>query len=147
MKIAPELKEHWSRLKKEGRPGLTEALSIQITDLGRGSVRATMPVTDSVKQPFGLLHGGASVALAETVASLGSVMLIDPDGERAAGVEINANHLLPVRSGSVHAVATAVHLGRSLHVWEIRISDDEGRLVCISRCTVAVRASSQSRER
>jgi len=142
MTIAPEFEERWNRLKREGRPGLTEALSIQITDLQRGSVKATMPVTDSVKQPFGLLHGGASVALAETVASLGSVMLIDPDRERAAGVEINANHLLPVQSGSVYAEATALHLGRSLHVWEIRISNDSNRLACIARCTVAIRASS-----
>ncbi len=147
MTIAPEFEERWNRLKGEGRPGLTEALSIQITDLQRGSVKATMPVTDSVKQPFGLLHGGASVALAETVASLGSVMLIDPDTEIAAGAEINANHLIPVKSGSVHATATAVHLGRSLHVWEIRITDDRDRLVCISRCTVAVQTLPQSRER
>ncbi len=147
MTIAPEFEERWNRLKREGRPGLTETLSIEITDIQRGHVRASMQVTDTVRQPFGLLHGGASVALAETVASLGSVMLIDPDSEIAAGAEINANHLLPVQSGSVHAEASAVHLGKSLHVWEVHITDDKDRLVCISRCTVVVRTSPHSRER
>jgi 1,4-dihydroxy-2-naphthoyl-CoA hydrolase len=138
MKIAPELQERWNQLKREGLPGLTEALSIRITHLDQGKVKASMPVTDAVRQPFGLLHGGASVALAETAASLGSVMLIDPDRERAAGVEINANHLLPVKSGTVHAEATVIHQGKRLHVWEIRITDDRDKLTCICRCTVAV---------
>ncbi len=136
--IASELQDRWNRLKSEGRPGMVEALSIQITHLERGMVRASMPVTDTVRQPFGLLHGGASAVLAETVASLGSVMLIDPDSERAAGVEINASHLRPVSEGSVHAEATAVHTGKRMHVWDIRISDDHSRIICICRCTVAI---------
>jgi 1,4-dihydroxy-2-naphthoyl-CoA hydrolase len=136
--IAPELQDRWNQLSKEGSPGLVEALSIQITHLERGTVRATMPVTDTVKQPYGLLHGGASATLAETAASLGSVMLADPVNERAAGVEISASHLRPVSKGNVHAEATAVHTGKRMHVWDIRITDDQSRLVCICRCTVAI---------
>ncbi len=138
IKISPELEKRWNQLQSEGRPGLVEALSIQITHLEGGRVRASMPVTDTVRQPFGVLHGGASAALAETVASLGSVMLTDPVRERAAGVEINASHLRPVSNGSVHAEATAVHTGNRLHVWDIRITDDRQQLICICRCTVAI---------
>ncbi len=138
MNIAPELEDRWDRLKKNAQRGLMECLGISITDLQHGYVKASMPVDEPVKQPFGLLHGGASVALAETVASLGSAMLIDPGNERAAGMEINANHLRPVRDGVVHAAASLIHRGSRIHVWEIRISDDRERLVCISRCTVAI---------
>jgi 1,4-dihydroxy-2-naphthoyl-CoA hydrolase len=136
--IAPELQDRWNQLKRTGRPGLVEALSIEITHLEAGRVRASMPVTDTVKQPYGLLHGGASAALAETVASLGSAMLAEPVSERAAGVEINASHLRPVSDGTVHAEAIAVHTGKRMHVWDIRITDDQTRLVCICRCNVAI---------
>ncbi len=138
MNIAPELEDRWNRLKKQAQPGLMESQSIRITDLQHGLVKASMPVSDSVKQPFGLLHGGASVALAETVASLGSVMIIDSGNEQASGIEINANHLRPVKDGTVHATASILHRGSRIHVWEIRILDDRDRLVCISRCTVAI---------
>lgn len=138
MNIEPELADRWEHLRKTGITGMMETLSITITDLNDGSVQAFMPVTDAVRQPFGLLHGGASVALAETVASLGSAMLIDPQKKYAAGVEINANHLRPVREGTVHAQATMVHQGRQLHVWDIRLTDDNGRQICLSRCTVAI---------
>ncbi len=138
MNIAPELINRWSFLKREARPGIMEHLSIRITDVQHGLVKASMPVTDAVKQPFGLLHGGASVTLAETAASLGSVMLIDPENEQVAGVEINANHLRAVRGGTVFAQATIVQQGKQLHIWEIRITDERDRLVCISRCTVAI---------
>jgi len=115
-----------------------EAFAIRVTDIGSGLVKASMPVTESVKQPFGLLHGGASVALAESLASLGSWMLIDPETQRAAGLEINANHLRPVSEGTLHAVAAIVHHGRRTHVWQITITDEKSRSVCISRCTVSI---------
>ncbi|MFO8029328.1 MAG: hotdog fold thioesterase [Cyclonatronaceae bacterium] len=138
MNIDPELANRWEHLRKTGAPGMMETLSITITDLYQGSVQASMPVNDAVRQPFGLLHGGASVALAETVASLGSAILIDPQKKHATGIEINANHLRPVREGTVHARATMVHQGRQIHVWDIRLTDDNGRQTCLSRCTVAI---------
>ncbi len=138
MNIAPELEDRWNLLNKEARPGLIESLSISVTDVQDGMVKASMPVSNSVMQPFGILHGGASVALAETAASLGSVMIIDYKKERASGIEINANHLCSVKNGAVHATASLTHRGNRIHVWEIRIHDDRERLVCISRCTVAI---------
>ena len=101
-------------------------------------VVATMAVEQRVHQPYGLLHGGASVALAESVASIAASLNIDRARFMAVGLEINANHLRSVRDGVVTAVGTPVHLGRSTQVWEIRISDARERLVCISRCTLAV---------
>jgi uncharacterized protein (TIGR00369 family) len=97
-----------------------------------------MPVAKAVHQPFGLLHGGASVALAETVASIGAWMNVDQATQAAVGLEINANHIRGVRSGTVTAVATPKHVGRSTQVWEITITDEQDRLVCLSRCTMAV---------
>ena len=118
--------------------GLPDALGIELVELTPSRVVATMPVDKRTRQPFGILHGGASVALAETVASLGAAANVDRDRYAAVGLEINANHLRPVRDGVVTAVGTPVHLGRSTQVWEIRISDARERLVCISRCTLAV---------
>jgi uncharacterized protein (TIGR00369 family) len=97
-----------------------------------------MPVEPKVHQPFGLLHGGASVALAETVASTAGWMNVDQEKEGVVGLEINANHLRAKRDGVVTAIATPVHVGRRTHVWEVRITDEQGKLVCISRCTLAV---------
>lgn len=96
-----------------------------------------MPVEPKVHQPFGFLHGGASIALAETVASIGA-FLAAPEGYSAFGLEINANHLRSVQSGKVTALATPLHSGRSTAVWSIEIRDEEGRLVCVSRCTLAI---------
>ena len=118
--------------------GLLETLQIEIVDAEPGRVVATMPVGTRVHQPFGLLHGGASVALAETVASIAGSLNCDRACEMAVGLEINANHLRPVREGTVTAVGTPLHLGRTTQVWEIRISDARDRLVCVSRCTIAV---------
>ena len=89
-------------------------------------------------QPFGLLHGGASVALAETLASIGSAAAIDLAAKAAVGLEINANHLRAVSAGWVIGRASVLHLGRTTHVWDIRIADEAGRPVCVSRCTVAI---------
>ena len=97
-----------------------------------------MPITDAVRQPFGILHGGATVALCETAASMGTFLGIDATKFHAVGLEINANHMRPVREGHITATATPVHRGRTTWVWDIRVHNDEGKLVAISRCTVAV---------
>ena len=117
---------------------LLTTLGINITEATKDRVTATMPVGPKVHQPFGLLHGGASVVLAETVASTGAFMNCDPDKEIAVGIEINANHLRGKRDGMLTAVALPVHKGRTTHVWEVRITDEAGKPVCISRCTLAI---------
>ena len=125
----------------DGRsPGtLIDALGIRITEVGDDYVRGTMPVDARTRQPFGLLHGGASVALAETLGSwAASLCLDDPERQQAVGLEINANHVRGVREGMVTGTARAEHVGRSTQVWSIRIEDEQGRLVCRSRLTVAV---------
>jgi 1,4-dihydroxy-2-naphthoyl-CoA hydrolase len=101
-------------------------------------VTATMPVDERTRQPFGLLHGGASVALAETVASIGAFELVDQEKEAVVGLEINANHIRAKKDGVVTAAATVLHQGKSTMVWDIKITDEEGKLVCVSRCTMAV---------
>ena len=118
--------------------GMQDVLGIEIIELSPERVVATMPVDDRTRQPFGLLHGGASVALAETAASLGALANIDDTRFAAVGVEINANHIRSRRDGSVRATALPIHIGRTTHVWSIEIVDDNGRMVCISRCTIAI---------
>ena len=115
---------------------LMHALGIVFTELGEGYLRATMPVDARTHQPYGLLHGGASVALAETLGS--SAGMLVAGGDAVVGLEINANHLRAVRDGAVTGTARPLHVGRSTQVWEIRIEDADGRLVCISRITLAV---------
>ena len=117
---------------------LLGTLGIEITEATKERVVARMPVGPRVHQPFGLLHGGASVSLAETAASLAAYLNVDPDAEMAVGVEINANHLRAKRDGVVTATATPVHIGRRTQVWDVRIVDEEGKAVCVSRCTLAV---------
>lgn len=117
---------------------LVGALGIQITQLEKGKVVATMPVDERTKQPFGLLHGGASVALAETVASIGAFELVDKETESVAGLEINANHVKAKRDGIVTAIGTVLHQGRTTMVWDIKIVDEQDQLICVSRCTMAV---------
>jgi uncharacterized protein (TIGR00369 family) len=118
--------------------GLPRTLGIEMLELTEERVVATMPVDDRTRQPFGLLHGGASIALAETVASFGAALFIDRDRYTAVGQEINGNHLRPTFDGIVRAVGVPVHVGRSSQVWSIEIRDEQERLVCISRCTMAV---------
>ncbi|MDQ2668599.1 MAG: hotdog fold thioesterase [Gemmatimonadota bacterium] len=125
----------WQGLETRGLPG---TLGIKILELNDERVVATMPVDARTRQPFGILHGGASVALAETVASLGATGRIDRNAFMAVGQEINANHLRAKTEGIVTATATPVHVGRSSQVWSISIADEQGRLICISRCTLAV---------
>lgn len=115
---------------------LLDALGIVVVERTAERVVATMPVDERTHQPFGLLHGGASAALAETVASIGAVMNAGP-GRTAVGVEINANHLRGKRSGTVTAVALPLHIGRTTSVWEVKITDEDGKLICASRCTLA----------
>ena len=114
-----------------------EALGIAFTAVGDDHLVATMPVDERSRQPYGLLHGGASVLLAETLGSSAGNMCV-AEGEVCVGLEINANHVRAVREGLVTGTARALHLGRSTQVWEIRIEDARGRLACISRLTLAV---------
>ncbi len=113
-------------------------LGIEFTRIGEDEMEARMPVDNRTKQPFGILHGGASVVLAETVGSFASHCVIDNTKYIAVGMEVNANHLRPVTHGYVTAVCKPVHLGKTSHVWDIRISDEKGKPVCISRLTVSI---------
>ncbi len=116
---------------------LMEPLGIVITEIGEDFLRGTMPVDARTHQPYGLLHGGASVALAETLGSSAGGLCVGTD-QGVVGIEINANHLRGVGSGTVTGTARPLHVGRSTQVWEIRIEDERGRLVCVSRLTLAV---------
>jgi len=117
---------------------LIEHLGIVVTAAGEDWLRATMPVDARTRQPFGLLHGGASVVLAESLGSMAGGLCVDPAREAVVGIEINANHLRGVRDGVVTGTARPLHVGRSTQVWEIRIENEAAKLVCISRLTLAV---------
>ncbi len=121
-----------------GRGTMIEHLGIVITEVGEDWLRGTMPVDARTKQPYGLLHGGASVVLAETLGSVAGGLCVDPAREAVVGLEINANHLRAAREGVVTGTARALHVGRSTQVWEIRIENEAGKPVCISRLTLAV---------
>jgi 1,4-dihydroxy-2-naphthoyl-CoA hydrolase len=118
--------------------GMAKHLGIEFTELGPDYLRGRMPVDDRTHQPHGILHGGASVALAETLGSYAAMLVTDPTKYRCLGQEINANHIRGVASGFVIGTARPIHLGRRSHVWEIRITDERDKLVCISRLTMAV---------
>ena len=124
--------------------GLNRHLGIEVVDCGDDWLRARMPVDDRTRQPFGRLHGGASVALAETVGSIAANWCVDQAISVAVGQEINANHIRPAYDGWVIATARPEALGRTSQVWTIRIEDEAGKLVCISRFTVAVIARARS---
>jgi len=115
-----------------------ELLDIRFESFDDESLTASMVVDQRTHQPFGLLHGGASVVLAESVGSMAAYLCVDPSKFYCVGLEINANHLRGLRSGRVSATAHSVHVGRSTHVWDIRLSGDDGRPSCISRLTIAV---------
>ena len=130
-----------------GKNTMGEHLGMVFTEVGPDYLKATMPVDHRTKQPYGLLHGGASVALAETLGSVGAALVVDPAKFICVGQEINANHLRSVRSGLVTGIAKPIHIGASSQVWETRIYDEREKLVCISRLTVAVlKNKSESRE-
>jgi 1,4-dihydroxy-2-naphthoyl-CoA hydrolase len=120
------------------RDTLIDHLGIVFTAAGDDWVRATMPVDARTRQPYGLLHGGASVVLAETLGSSAGNLCVDPASHMCVGLEINANHLRAATSGLVTGTARALHVGRSTQVWEIAIEDEQGRRVCVSRLTLAV---------
>lgn len=121
-----------------GKNTMGEFLGIEFTERGSNYIRGRMPVDNRTRQPYGLLHGGASCVLAETLGSLGSALVIDPDRFICVGLEINANHIRGVREGFVTGIATALHVGATTHVWDIKIFDDRVKLVCVSRLTVAI---------
>ena len=126
------------QLQEHSRNTLAETIGIRVTEVGPDFLRATMPVNPKTHQPMGVLHGGASVALAETVGSLAATMCIDRTLYVCLGQEINANHLRPISSGTVTATARPFHIGKRSHVWSIEIRDEQEKLVCISRLTIAV---------
>lgn len=113
-------------------------LGIEFTELTDDALLGRMPVDDRTRQPGGVLHGGASVLFAETLASWASSLTVDSSQHYCVGMEINANHVRPVSSGWVHGAARPIAMGRTTQVWEVRITNDDGKLVCVSRCTMAV---------
>ncbi|MEO6690611.1 MAG: hotdog fold thioesterase [Dokdonella sp.] len=125
------------RINAWNRNSLVEHLGMLVTEVGDEYVRGTMPVDARTKQPFGLLHGGASVALAESLGSLAGNLCLDAS-EMAVGLDINANHVRAATGGLVTGTARLLHLGRTTQVWEIRIEDERSRLICVSRLTLAV---------
>ncbi|MEI8354982.1 MAG: hotdog fold thioesterase [Deltaproteobacteria bacterium] len=128
-------------LDKIGKGNMVSHLGIEFLEIGEDLLKARMPVDGRTRQPFGILHGGASVVLAETIGSYAANMVADYPNKIFVGQEINANHIRPVRSGSVTGTARPLHIGSTSQVWEIRICDDQERLVCISRITMALARS------
>lgn len=122
-------------------PNIGTHLGIEFTEWTDSSITARMPVDDRTRQPFGILHGGASVVLAETLGSVASLLVIDVNKYKAVGLEVNANHLRPVKNGFVTGICTPLHIGGKTHIWDIKIYDEAGRLTCVSRLTVAVIAA------
>ncbi len=117
---------------------LGAVLGIQFTEIGDQFLKATMPVNSKTHQPYGLLHGGASAALSETVGSVASWLSIDTERQICVGIEINCNHIRGKRDGIVTATATPLHIGSTTHVWDIKIIDEQEKLICVSRLTVSV---------
>lgn len=124
--------------KKGASRTLMEAIGIEITKIDSDGITGTMPVDHRTHQPAGLLHGGASVALAETLCSIGAHLFLDLEKQTAVGLEINANHLRSIRSGTVTGVGKPIHVGKRTQIWQMEIRDTAGELICISRCTLAV---------
>lgn len=117
---------------------VAESLNIRVTEIGNDYIKGTMPVDDRTKQPFGLLHGGASVALAETLGSIASFLMVNPDLFIGVGIEINANHIKAVTGGMVTGICKPIHAKGMNHIWEIKIYNDAGDLTCISRFTCSI---------
>ena len=126
-------------LNSWGHGNMIEVLGIEFIDVQPDFIKAKMPVDSRTKQPYGLLHGGASVVLAETLGSIAASLAVgDPTPQRGVGVEINANHMKSVTEGFVIGTCTALKIGKTLHVYDIKIHDESGNLVCVSRLTVAI---------
>lgn len=121
-----------------GKETMANHLEMKWVEIGEDFLKLSMPVNEKTKQPYGLLHGGASCALAETVGSIASALIIDREKFMCVGLEINANHVRSAKQGNVIAHCTPLHVGKSTHVWDIKIHDENEKLICISRLTVAV---------
>ncbi|MCV9386451.1 hotdog fold thioesterase [Reichenbachiella ulvae] len=117
---------------------LVEHIDIQFTEIGDDYLKGTMPVDKRTHQPLGLLHGGASVALAETLGSVAATMTLNPEEQYCVGLDINANHIKSAREGTVEGTARPLHVGKKTQVWEIKITNEQKELVCVSRITLAV---------
>jgi 1,4-dihydroxy-2-naphthoyl-CoA hydrolase len=126
------------KIKAFGRGTMVEHTGIEMMELGEDHLKARMPVDHRTLQPDGILHGGASCVLAETLGSFASFLVIDQAGYFCAGIEINANHIRSVKAGYVTGIVSPLHLGASTHVWDIKIYSEQGKLVCVSRLTVAI---------
>lgn len=131
-------------LTQNGADCMPGHIGIEFVDYGDNWIKARMPVNERTKQPYGRLHGGASVVLAETVGSMGAAMTVDHSKFATVGMEINANHIRPAKDGFVYAIATQESRGRTTQIWSIRIEDENGKLVCISRITMAVISTEQA---
>jgi 1,4-dihydroxy-2-naphthoyl-CoA hydrolase len=121
-----------------GKNTMSEVLGMKFMEIGDNYLKLSMPVDERTKQPYGLLHGGASLALAETVGSVASALVIDHTKYLCVGIEINANHVRSARAGLVTGTCTPIHIGSSTHVWDIKIHDEQEKLICVSRLTVAI---------
>jgi len=126
------------KIKEFGRQSMAGYLGMEWTRIGPDFLEMTMPVNEKTRQPYGFLHGGASCALAETAGSVGSALVIDRDKFYCVGLEINANHVRSAMGGMVTATASALHLGKTTHVWDVKIHDEALNLICVSRLTVAI---------
>jgi 1,4-dihydroxy-2-naphthoyl-CoA hydrolase len=126
------------KLMTLGKDTMSEHIGMEFIEIGENYLKGRMPVDQRTTQPYGFLHGGASCVLAETLGSMGSALVIDRSAFICVGLEINANHIRTVTQGFVTGIATSLHLGKSTHVWDIKIYDEREKLVCVSRLTVAV---------
>ncbi|HEY4062077.1 MAG TPA: hotdog fold thioesterase [Puia sp.] len=127
-----------ARINALGKNTMGEWLGIEFTEIGEDFLKARMPVNERTRQPYGMLHGGASAALAETMGSVASALVIDPNQFICVGLEINANHIRGVQEDLVFGTVVPLHIGGTTHVWDIRIIDSQDKLVCVSRLTVAI---------
>jgi 1,4-dihydroxy-2-naphthoyl-CoA hydrolase len=134
-------KKDWDidKLNQFGKNTMNDLIGIKFTEVGENYLKAVMPVDDRTRQAYGLLHGGASATLAETLGSVASIMVVDPEQYYCVGVEVNANHVRSAKDGIVTGTAIPLHLGLSSHVWEIKIIDKNDKLICASRLTVYVK--------
>ena|SRR5665213_502984 len=126
------------KIKDFGKDTMAGFLDMEWSDIGDDFLEMSLPVNEKTRQPYGLLHGGASCVLAETVGSVASALVIDMEKYYCVGLEINANHVRSVKQGLIKGRCTPLHLGRRTHVWDIRITDSDKKLVCVSRLTVAI---------
>ncbi|MBC7653432.1 MAG: hotdog fold thioesterase, partial [Oligoflexus sp.] len=130
----PDLEE----LNNRPKNNIGGLLGIEFTEIGDDFIKAIMPVDDRTRQPYGILHGGASVVLTETLGSVASNLVLDTNFKMGVGLEVNANHLRPVKSGFVTGICTPIHIGGKTHVWDINLYNDKGKITCISRLTTPV---------